>query len=107
MLPPVLTEPPRWPLPDPSEDAQWYGEVWLQYPLNNQLFPSELGHVLHLRSRFRVIMNDFCGLAFSEGFEVSLDKANQLLALLEDWFAGLPEPLLPMKIVLPGHIQLQ
>ena len=38
MIPPLLRDPPDQPLLDPSENAEWYGEIvssfWIQfYPL--------------------------------------------------------------------------
>ncbi|KAL7793630.1 hypothetical protein V8C37DRAFT_378517 [Trichoderma ceciliae] len=106
MFAPLLKEPPNWPLPDPSEDAQWYGEVWLKYPLTRSLSPSYFGQVFKTRSQFRVIMNEFCQAAYSEGSTIMLDRANELRLKLTSWYDGLPGPLLPKTIVLPGHLQL-
>lgn len=107
MLSPLLKQPPDWPLPDPLEDARWYGEIWLKYPLTNNLAPSYFGQVFRARSQFRVIMNEFCQVAFSKGSKTTLGKANELYARLTSWYDGLRGPLLPKTIVLPGHLQLQ
>ncbi|KAF4960207.1 hypothetical protein FGADI_1227 [Fusarium gaditjirri] len=77
MLSPLIKEPPKWPLPDPSQDPSWYGEIWVKYPLNHGLSPMHLGEVIHARSQFRIIMNEFCDAAFSEGSKVGLDLAYQ------------------------------
>jgi hypothetical protein len=107
MISPLLKKPPEFPLPDPSEDPQWYGEIWAKYPLNQSLSPSYFGHVFRVRSQFRIIMNEYCQVAYSKGSKVDLGKANELHSRLKTWFDGLPDPLLPKKIVLPGHLQLQ
>jgi len=109
MRPPGLKEPPNAPLPDPSEDAQWYSEVLLKYPLCQSLSPSYFGQVFRARCQFRVILNEFCSAAYSKdsGLAVTLDKANALHLQLKSWYDNLPGPLLPKNIVLPGHLQLQ
>ncbi|PHH86765.1 hypothetical protein CDD83_9795 [Cordyceps sp. RAO-2017] len=104
--PPLLKETPDWQLPDPFKDDQWYGTIWLKYPSDRVLVPSHLGHVLSARCRFRAIMNEFCQAAYSAGSSITIDKANELRLRLEGWYRGLPGPLLPRAIVLPGHLQL-
>lgn len=52
-------------------------------------------------------MNDFCQTAYTEGSEVTLAKANELLYKLKSWFNGLPGSLSPKQIALPGQLQLQ
>lgn len=107
MFAPLLSEPPDWHLPDPLEEPEWYGEIWVKYPLCNRLLPSHFGQVFRARSRFRVIMNEACQAAYSKGSEMTRDKANELLSRLKGWYGGLSGPLLPKTIVLPGHLQLQ
>ncbi|KAG5982343.1 hypothetical protein E4U55_002034 [Claviceps digitariae] len=106
MSPPLLKEPPEWPLPDPSDDIDWYGEIWLQYPLNSTLSPCHFAHVIRSRSCFRIIMNEFCEAAYSDRQEISLEMANRFRARLRNWYDDLPAPLQPKTIVLPGHLQL-
>ncbi|KAH8666968.1 hypothetical protein BX600DRAFT_511851 [Xylariales sp. PMI_506] len=106
MQPPLLKSPPYEPLPDPSEDPSWYGEIWLKYPLSQSLVPSYFGHVFQSRCQFRVIMNDFCHAAFSTSQTHSFEKADELHSRLKIWFDRLPEPLSARAIVLPGHLQL-
>ena len=104
---PLLKKAPRWQLPDPSQDTSFYGEVWVQYPLSDCLLPSGFGQVFKAKSEFRVIMNEFCQIAYSNDSVVTFDKAYKLLSQLQSWFDGLPDPLLPKRIVLPAHLQLQ
>ncbi|KAF5591473.1 nitrogen assimilation transcription factor nit-4 [Fusarium pseudocircinatum] len=84
MLSPLINEPPKWPLPDPSEDQSWYGEIWVKYPLNHGLSSMCFGEVIHARSRFRIIMNEYCDVAYSEGSKVGVDLAYQLRERLEE-----------------------
>jgi len=107
MLSPLIKEPPKWPLPDPSEDPSWYGEIWVKYPLNHGLSPMYLGEVIHARSQFRIIMNEFCDAAYSEGSKVGVNLAYQFRERLEEWYENLPTSLTPRRIVLPGQLQLQ
>lgn len=107
MFTPLLKYPPNWALPDPSQDGNWYGEIWLKYPLTDTLSPSYFGSVFRAKSHFRIIMNEFCCTAYSEGSQVTVDKAYELLNKLKHWYHGLPGPLQPKTIVLPAHLQLQ
>jgi hypothetical protein len=107
LFPPLLKSPPDWPLPDPSKDVKFYGEVWVKYPLAHSLSPSYFGQVFKARSQTRVIMNRYCQKAFSEGSQVNLDDARDFRLELRSWYDDLPAILQPKMIVLPGHLQLQ
>ena len=107
MLPPILTKPPEEPLPDPSKDSRWYGEIWVKYPMSQSLSPIYFGQVFKAKCRFRIIMSEFCSAAYSNGVGVTLDKANSFYARLKTWYDDLPGPLSPKNIVLPAHLQLQ
>ncbi|KAK2755598.1 C6 transcription factor [Colletotrichum kahawae] len=106
MIPPLVKEPPDWPLPDPTREGGWYGEIWLQYPLVSGLQSTHFGHIFQTRARFRVIMNEYCDAAFSPNGVISLDKANRLHDKLRRSYSDLPESLKPKTIALPGHFQL-
>lgn len=107
MFVPLLRTPPHWQLPDPSEEEDWYGELWVRYPLSSHLLPLHFGQVFKARCQFRVIMNAACQLAYLEGSQLNIDMASDLLLQLKSWYNGLPEPLHPKSVVLPGHLQLQ
>ncbi|RTE81585.1 hypothetical protein BHE90_003910 [Fusarium euwallaceae] len=106
MLPPLLKKPPEWALPNPTMSARWYGEIWIKYPLNNGLSPSYFSHIFRARCQFRIIMNEICDAAYSEGSSITLDKAHGFRERLASWYRSLPGPLQPRTIVLPGHLQL-
>lgn len=106
MFAPLLSDPPEWPLPDPTLDPGWYGEIWIQYPGSNRLFLSHFAEVFVTRSRFRIIMNEACQIAYSPNSDMTLDKANRFNERLRDWYNSLLSPLQPKSVVLPGHLQL-
>ncbi|RGP70996.1 nitrogen assimilation transcription factor nit-4 [Fusarium sporotrichioides] len=106
MFAPLIKEPPVWTLPDPSKDRYWYGETWVNYPLNHGLSPLDMGQVLQARCQFRIIMNEFCNAAYSEGSEIDLNLAHRFRGRLESWYRDLPESLTPKRIVLPGQLQI-
>ena len=107
MFSPLLSDPPKWPLPDTTLEPGWYGEIWIPYPGSDNLCPSHFAEVFETRSRFRLIMNEACQIAYSQGSEMTLDKANQLYRQLRTWYSSLPGPLRPKSVVLPGLLQLQ
>lgn len=78
MVLPVIKEPPNWTLPDPAKETEFYGEIWLKYPLTQTLSPSYFGQVFRSKSQFRVIMHDFCMTAYSEDSQVTVEKAYEL-----------------------------
>ncbi|GKU05642.1 nitrogen assimilation transcription factor nit-4 [Fusarium langsethiae] len=106
MFAPLIKEPPVWTLPDPSKDRYWYGETWVNYPLNHGLSSLDMGQVLRARCQFRIIMNEFCNAAYSEGSKIDLNLAHRFRGRLESWYRDLPESLTPKRIVLPGQLQL-
>ncbi|TDZ22302.1 Nitrogen assimilation transcription factor nirA [Colletotrichum orbiculare MAFF 240422] len=95
MLQPLIKAPPDWPLPDPSEDGRWYGEIWLQYPLVPKPLPTYFGHMLQARSRFRVIMNEYCEAAFAPTPNLDVGHAKRLHERLTFWASPSPHILLP------------
>jgi hypothetical protein len=107
MFAPLIKEPPVWTPPDPSKDPFWYGETWVNYPLNHGLSPLDTGEVLRARCQFRIIMNEFCNAAYSGESKIDLNLAHHFRGRLESWYHGLTESLTPKRIVLPGQLQLQ
>ncbi|KAK1247711.1 hypothetical protein MKX07_000599 [Trichoderma sp. CBMAI-0711] len=106
MFSPLIKEPPTWKLPDPSKDPSFYGEIWLKYPLSKNLSPSYFGQIFRAKSQFRLIMHDFAMAAYTEGSQVTVDKAYELRQRLLRWYEALPAQLQPRTIVLPAHLQL-
>jgi hypothetical protein len=107
MIKPLLTKPPEEPLPDPTEDPDWYGEVWVRYPLNQTLSPLYFGQLFKVKAEQRLIMNKFCFRAYTEDVCVGMDEAYELFAQLVTWYENLPASFQPRTIVLPSQLQLQ
>jgi hypothetical protein len=107
---PLLQKPPREPLPDPTTAAQWYGELYLQYPLNPIRFPVHHAQLFKAKADLRIIMNDV-GLYYfrRDGGrrKPSKEIVERFHARLVAWFDSLPESLLPVAIVLPPQLLLQ
>ncbi|KAI5867928.1 hypothetical protein GGS23DRAFT_591738 [Durotheca rogersii] len=107
-IPPLISHPPQYPLPDPRVDPQWYGEIWVRYPLSQTLFPINLSHVIRTNFDLRKLMNDIAGEVFVVGKppNATAQKVLDLKSRLDAWFADLPETLAPTRVVLPDHLKI-
>ena len=72
------------------QDPQWYGEVLVQYPLSQNFTTTYFSLVFYHRSRFRMIVNDYCASAYMADLEVTIEKAYKLYMRLKEWYASLP-----------------
>lgn len=107
---PVLKSPPDIPLPDPQEDPDWYGQIWIKYPLIEKPVSVHFGHVFKAMSDIRVIMNDICIRCFrkpKESRNITLHHVLEFHRRLKEWEENLPEPLAPERIVFPSQFILQ
>ncbi|KAK4101616.1 hypothetical protein N658DRAFT_558748 [Parathielavia hyrcaniae] len=107
--PPPLKTPPQVPLPDPLSEPQWYGELWLKYPLSQTRLPTYHGLLFKAKADFWTILNEVSSLTFSHHGSPSTLPVNKTLLFynkLTAWLHNLPEPLTPKKIVLPQHLKL-
>ncbi|KAI2631054.1 hypothetical protein GGR54DRAFT_628061 [Hypoxylon sp. NC1633] len=107
-LPPFIRDPPAYPLPDPTLDPEWYGEIWIRYPLSQKIFPINVGCIVKSNFDLRKLMNDMAAELFEED-EPPLVTAEKILdckSRLDMWFTELPEPLTPTKVVFPDHIKI-
>lgn len=109
--PPSLQTPPAIPLPDPATDPDWYGQIWVRYPLDPKLYTTHFPYQFKAQSEVRVIMNDNWVQQFSKGdSSVSLDsghQANDFYSRLKEWYDNLPGPLTPARITFPSQLLLQ
>ncbi|GAB1321084.1 hypothetical protein MFIFM68171_11294 [Madurella fahalii] len=106
--PPLLRAPPDIPLPDPSADPEWYGQIWLRYPLDTKLYTTNFPYLFHAGLGIRRIMNDICVQRFGQSGSASatLAKANEFYHRLKNWYDNLPEPLKPERVTLPAQLML-
>lgn len=104
---PRLRNSPAVPLPDPVQDPDWYGEVWVRYPLSQTLSRILIGPVIRERCRLRMIMSSAAQVYYEEKAQVTQEMAGSYAHLLDAWYSQLPECLKPNWIVQPSHFQLQ
>lgn len=107
-IPPLMQAPPESPLPDPSEE--WYSESWVQYPLDDVLYP--LHHPTFFKSKceFAVILNQLCVAIYDEDgkkIEPPQEEIRDFLKRLGTWHFFLPRPLCPANIIFPFELNLQ
>lgn len=90
-------------------DPKWYGETWLRYPLSQNIYPAHLGCTIRANFELRRLMNEMALELFEDNGppHMSPDKALECKSKLDNWFASLPDPLMPTKVVLPDHIKIQ
>jgi hypothetical protein len=101
---------PTVPLPDPTQRLQWYGEVWVKYPKNPCIFPSNFGHFFKAKAEFLIILNEIslqCFRAVEPQGAMMGQNLSAFESRLENWYNGLPECLSPTNIALPAHLKLQ
>lgn len=107
---PLIQKPPETPLPSPLLEAEWYGEVWLRYPLSDALWPLQIGCTFKAYSKLRPILCDI-GMEFFNKSKIGalpiFTKVFAFKSILDDWFTELPSPLAAEKIVFPTQINLQ
>jgi len=108
---PLLRQPPNCALPCPQENPDWYGELYLKYPLNQRLYPAQFGEIFKAKAAFHVILNELSLRQFTDEPRLNTGLSDAEVAeyymRFRDWFENLPESLSPRKAVLPGHLKLQ
>ncbi|KAH6683674.1 hypothetical protein F5X68DRAFT_171888 [Plectosphaerella plurivora] len=103
---PHIKSPPAVPMPDPTEDPSWYGEVWVKYPLAQTLSRVFMAHMFRERCRLRTILAAASKALFEPGAALTPELAGYYAHLLDAWYHQLPECLRPRWIVHPTHFQL-
>jgi hypothetical protein len=108
---PQLKGLPATPLPDPDENPEWYGEIWLQLPSSpGSRISTNHGHVFKAIVRLRQIANDIASIVFQEGKVTRSLTFTEIVAFrrrLDEWYAELPEPIMPRHMVFPSHLKVQ
>ncbi|KAJ9162035.1 C6 transcription factor [Coniochaeta hoffmannii] len=65
-VPPLIRRPPAWPLPDPHDEPEWYGEILVRYPGIEQLYSTGHGHLLRAKADFSTTINNLSDKFFQE-----------------------------------------
>lgn len=101
---------PLCPLPHPALQPEFYGDVSVKYPLDEQNYPIYFGYAFKARSELRIIMNDIAARCFNSSAtmpQLSLQEAYVFYHRLVEWYNALPDLLLPNNIVFPHTLMLQ
>jgi hypothetical protein len=91
------------------EHPQWYGELWVRYPLSQTRLPAYHGLLFKAITEFWTIINDISSRTFVRHrlpAKLSVNQIFQFYDRLTAWHNNLPEPLTPKKIVLPDQLKL-
>ena|SRR5579871_504066 len=111
LMPPLIKEPPKRPLPDSEENLTWYGEFWIRYPLNETLYPMDYRYTFRARCEFSVILNrvslKFFDNKVEKATKPSRKTVTEFIADFTTWYYSLPDPLTPKKIVFQSQICVQ
>ncbi|KAM5355044.1 hypothetical protein ACJ41O_001690 [Fusarium nematophilum] len=111
MTVPLLTTPPKTAMPDPSQDPEWYGEIWLKYPSTDVLVPLQYRHVFKAKSDFSIILNDAIGKAYgtdnNDLVQRGAEHVEDILKDLKAWHSTLADLLAPSTIVFPSQLKIQ
>jgi hypothetical protein len=108
--PPLLAVPPNVTLPEPESSPQWYGEVWIKYPLDHVPSPAHHSSGFKARAELITIINEIATVYFTspkpQGRQ-PLDCVVGFYSKLRAWFDRLPVALTPTSIALPSQLNLQ
>lgn len=113
MVPTLVKGPPNIALPDPDQDPEWYGEFWIQYPLNESRQRMDFGHLFKAKIEIMLIIQRISAVVIDKGngaeamtrppYELISGFVNELIS----WYSSLPSCLSPTKIVFPSQLKLQ
>ncbi|KAK1955724.1 hypothetical protein LY78DRAFT_423597 [Colletotrichum sublineola] len=106
--PPLFEKPPGTELPDPRENASFYSEVYINYPLCKRPYPIHFSFIFFHTMRLCVILNEIAQTRFGglDKSNLSFQQAIHYYHRLMQWLQDLPPCLAPQNIVLPSHLQL-
>jgi len=107
---PLCQSQPSVPLPDVTENPQWYGEIFFRYSSASTIFTANFGHFFHAKVHLWSIAHDIAYQSYKVlGGDASLSagQVSELYTQLWSWNHNLPACLQPDRIVTPYEIQLQ
>ncbi|KAF4466393.1 Zn(2)-C6 fungal-type DNA-binding domain [Fusarium albosuccineum] len=106
---PLVDREPEMALPDPLHHPDWYGEIWLRYPLNRTVHPSHSADVFRAKAEFAIILNELAHRLFGPSTAPGLTGAEvaRFYTRFTTWYGNLPLSLSPRQAVLPSHLKTQ
>lgn len=109
--PPLLENPPLFPLPNADESGLYFGELCLEYPLAQLPVAMHHANTFRANAQLRVIMNSMAKDWFGGdvvmvcGIQHGYQKAVYYRALLQDWYHNLPVEVSSQQIGLPSVLK--
>ena len=103
---PLLPTSPAVYLPDPQLEPEWYGDIWLKYPMTQVLTSTSFAAFFDAKCSLRTIISDICQAYFADDVVVTWELALSLHYKLDSWLSQLPKCLTAKYIVFPGQFQL-
>jgi hypothetical protein len=110
MIPPLIKDPPETSLPNPDQNRDWYGELWLQYPDGHALCPTNFSSFFIAKCRLLVILNRITFKFFkgeAKHAHPSSTTIVKFITELRKWYSSLPHSLGPTEVVFPSQLKLQ
>lgn len=86
--PPLVSEAPTCPLPDPDVEPDYYGDVRIKFPGSDSATSISNGAVFKAVSKFRKIMNEVAQKSFKEpqsSTYITLSDAYEAYEKLQTW----------------------
>lgn len=105
-MPPLCQQPPVEVLPSWERAPEYFGEVWLRYPLDKRLWPLRSGLLFRAYADLFSLVNDANVRRLSVGRR-SEEDARNLYSRLTGWYSALPQSLRAETAVLPSQLNLQ
>ncbi|KAL6808365.1 nitrate assimilation regulatory protein nirA [Trichoderma camerunense] len=94
----------------PEEDPEWYGEIWVKYPLSQTPIQMNFPHFFKAKCELGLIVTQIAVDLFEAGERGSTRDPRESVAghleALESWSSSLPMSLKPSEIVFPFHLKL-
>ena len=108
--PPCLLDVPQHSLPEVDSAPDWYTEILLRYPRDQESYPTAFGHGMKALCDLRIIENEIGVMCFSRSKGSKVMPWSAVLhiqAQLKGWREALPDSLQPHSIASPLHLMLQ
>lgn len=106
----MIETPPAAPLPDPAQNRDWYGEIWVMYPKDSSIFAVYFGYVFKSMVELHVLMAKIASQVFSIPNTVKklpYDEGVEYESKLDSWYGRLPKIMSPRSIVFPARLKAQ
>ncbi|KAH7183625.1 uncharacterized protein B0J16DRAFT_346031 [Fusarium flagelliforme] len=104
-LSPLFDEAPESPLPSAHDHPSWYPEIYVRYPLDNNIVSIGFGPAMKAMIDLQHIAHDVSRYYWS-GYSPPAKDPSPFRHQLNDWLRSLPETLTFSNIILPMHLRI-